>query len=125
MIWAKGFALWNPHQRDIERVPLHQIERLRVATERDGDVLRESPKFSVRRTPFLLRDVLEIYFTHRENLFGTILSAGFLNGRAQDCNYQRLANAEKSHQANFFGNFCFRLSTGSKRSPIFSTRSSV
>ena len=43
-----------------------QIERLRLATERDGNMFHESPKLSFRRFSFLLRNVFKIRFVHVE-----------------------------------------------------------
>src|SRR6266446_1361685 len=65
MIRAKRLAFRNAHQREIERMPLYQIERLRIAPKRNGDVLRRSPKLSFRGLAGLRFDIFKIYFSHR------------------------------------------------------------
>src|ERR1700736_5466807 len=65
MIRTKRFAFRNAHQREVERMPLHQIERLWIAAECDRNVLRSPPKFPLRRLPLPLFDVFQIYFAHR------------------------------------------------------------
>src|SRR6266478_5859337 len=44
MIRAKRLAFRNAHQREIERMPLYQIERLRITSERDRNIFRSSSK---------------------------------------------------------------------------------
>src|SRR3954471_11205458 len=64
MIRAKGFSFWDPNERQIERVPFHQVERLRLASKRDRNVLGEPPVFPFRRLPHLLFNVSQVYFAH-------------------------------------------------------------
>ena len=45
MIRAKRFAFRNPDQREIERMPLREIERLRLAPKRDGNFFVIRPNF--------------------------------------------------------------------------------
>src|SRR5437660_10796069 len=64
MIRTKRFAFRNPHQREIKRMSLRQIKRLRLAAEGDRNILRRSPKLSLRRFAFLLRNIFQIHFAH-------------------------------------------------------------
>src|SRR5882724_7394278 len=65
MIRAKRLAFRNAHHREIERMPLYQIERLRIAPKRDGNILRRPPKPSLWRLPHLLFNIFQIYFAHK------------------------------------------------------------
>src|SRR6266446_697511 len=49
MIRTKRFPLRNPHQREIKRMPLRQIERLRLAPKRDRNILRRLMELALRR----------------------------------------------------------------------------
>src|SRR6266446_952856 len=66
MIRAKRSAFWNAHQREIERMPLYQIERLRIAPKRDRNILRRPPKPSLWRLPHLLFNIFQIHFAHKK-----------------------------------------------------------
>jgi hypothetical protein len=68
VIGTKEFALGNSNQREIKRVPLRQIERLRFTAERDGNMFHESPKLSLRGFSLLLRNIFYIYFAHMKRL---------------------------------------------------------
>src|SRR5206468_12862165 len=56
VIGTKRLAFRNPHQREIKRMALCQIERVWMTTERDRNVLRRAAKLSLWRLPFLLWD---------------------------------------------------------------------
>jgi hypothetical protein len=45
-------------------MPFRQIERLRLATERDRNIFHELVELALGRFPFLLRDFVEIHFAH-------------------------------------------------------------
>jgi hypothetical protein len=72
MIRAKEFTLGDSHQRKIERMPLGEIERLRLAPERDRDILGRPAKLSLWRFSLLLRDFVEIHFAHMKRFLITI-----------------------------------------------------
>src|SRR6266403_2655888 len=48
----------------IKRMPFRQIERVRIATERDGDPFEMRGVLSTRRLPRLFLDVFNVYFLH-------------------------------------------------------------
>src|SRR6266404_2503810 len=64
MIRTKRFAFRNPYQREIKRMPLHQIKRLRLTPECHRDILRRSTELALWRLSFLLWNVFQIYFAH-------------------------------------------------------------
>ncbi len=64
VVWAIRFALWNSDQREIKRMPLRQVERLRFATERNGHILHELVELALWRFSFLFRNVFQIHFAH-------------------------------------------------------------
>src|SRR6266480_4477248 len=64
VIGTKRLAFRNPHQREIKRMALCQIERVWMTTERDRNVLRHAAKLSLWRLPFLLWDIFELHFAH-------------------------------------------------------------
>src|SRR5215467_7145144 len=43
---------------------LRQVERLRLSSERNGNIFSESPKLPLRRFSLLFRDVFKIRFAH-------------------------------------------------------------
>ena len=47
VIRTKRFAFRNSDKREVKRMPLRQVERLRLASERDRNILRDSPKLSL------------------------------------------------------------------------------
>src|SRR5439155_24767501 len=48
----------------IKRMSLREIERIRIASKRDGDPLEMRGVLSARRLPRLLFDVFNVYFLH-------------------------------------------------------------
>src|SRR5579872_6246577 len=49
---------------DVERMPLHQVGRGRLATERDRNLLAEALEPPVRRPPRILGDVVGVDLAH-------------------------------------------------------------
>src|SRR5207253_9057599 len=66
MIRTKRFALRNADQREIERMPLRQIERLRIAPKRHRDILRSPSNLPLRRLLLPFFDVLQMHFAHTQ-----------------------------------------------------------
>ena len=48
-------------------MPLREIERLWLASESDGNMFHESPKLSLWRFAFLLRNVFQVRLAHVKN----------------------------------------------------------
>jgi len=67
VIGTKEFAFGNSDQRQIKRMPLREIERLWLASESDGNMFHESPKLSLWRFAFLLRNVFQVRLAHVKN----------------------------------------------------------
>ena len=68
MIRAKCFAFRDSHQREIKRMSLREIERLRLAAERYGNIFRKSPKLSFWRFPLLLWYIFDAHLSHMKKL---------------------------------------------------------
>src|SRR5438046_2171125 len=66
VVRTKEFAFGNSNQGQIKGMPLRQIERLRFAPKRNGNMFHESPKLSLRRFAFPLWNVFQIRFTHAQ-----------------------------------------------------------
>ena len=47
---------------------LRHVQRLRLASQRDGDILRESAKFTFWRFPLLLRYIFDVGLSHMKKL---------------------------------------------------------
>src|SRR5206468_6669622 len=73
MIRTQRFSFRDPHQREIKRMPLGQIERLRFTAECNRNILHEPMKLAFRRSLFLLSDILQIYFAHMAPFLITIV----------------------------------------------------
>src|SRR6516165_6520354 len=90
---AKKFSLWYPHERQIKRMALRQIQRLRFTSKRNRNVLGNPAKLSFRRFLFLFGNVFEIYFPHRDNVCVT-------TGTISNC------HSERSEESSYFRNSC-------------------
>ena len=71
MIRTKCFAFRNPHKCEIKRLALREIERLWLASQRDGNIFREAAKFTFWRFPLLLRDIFDVDLSHMKKLIGS------------------------------------------------------
>src|SRR5881394_1204329 len=58
------FSRRDPRPFEIERMPLRQIERIRIAAERDRDSFEMRGVLSARRFPRLFFDLVNVYFFH-------------------------------------------------------------
>ena len=58
------FSRRDPRPFEIERMPLRQIERIRIAAERNGNSLKMRGILSARRFPRLFFDLVNVYFFH-------------------------------------------------------------
>src|SRR5262249_39940021 len=65
MIGAKCFTLRDPHQREIKWMTLRQIERFRLAPQRDRNVLHHPVKLPLWRFSLLLGNIFDIHLAHR------------------------------------------------------------
>lgn len=64
VIRAVGFAGWNPHQREVERMPLRQIERVTFPTKSDGDIFDPLLVFPFGRGSLAFRNLTQVDLLH-------------------------------------------------------------
>ncbi len=102
VIGTERFAPGNSHQRQVKRMPLRQIQRPWLASQRNGNVLRESPKLSPGRLALLLRHIFQVHFAHRHLLTGCLPRKRAKNGSAWRSSKDLLSSCVASNPHVFF-----------------------
>src|SRR5262245_56319503 len=59
-----GFSRWHPVPFEVKRMPLGEVERSRLASQRFRNSFEGDSEFAARRLPRLLFDFVEIYLAH-------------------------------------------------------------
>src|SRR4030095_11961155 len=65
-----GFSRWHPVPFEVKRMPLREVERSRLASQRFRNSFEGDSEFTTRRLPRLLFDFVEIYLAHRLSFRG-------------------------------------------------------